>query len=287
MLRSALLQFAYANVLLAACAAPGAALSLWMDARPLDASALLLPAVAMFVVYTFDKVLRYDPQDAVNDPERSALIVRWRAALTGAFWVALVGGSVWAVQLGWAILALFWLPALLGVLYAVPFLPRRFRWRRLKDITGVKNLVVAVAWGLNCGLLPLLVVGASGSVLWLSSLFLGLRFLINTTYFDLGDLAGDREEGTQTLPVVIGFAQTRRLLHVLNAVSALGFVGLLVAGVVPLSLVFVPAIWLYAHAYLRAARDEETDLGFLCDVVVDGEYAVMGALALVGVALGL
>src|SRR5690606_26347386 len=98
------------------------------------------------------------------------------------------------------------------------------------------------------------------------------RMFVNTVYFDLGDLEGDRAGGTRTIPVVLGFAAARRLLFAVN-----GLAGLLLAvgaatGLLPPAAHVINAITIYAAVYLVLA-DERRDLGFLCDVVVDGEGA--------------
>ena len=39
---------------------------------------------------------------------------------------------------------------------------------------------------------------------------------------------------------------------------------------------------LYVYVYIYAFGKKWADTNFLCDIVVDGEYLVIGALALVG-----
>lgn len=104
-------------------------------------------------------------------------------------------------------------------------------------------------------------------------------WLINTTYFDLGDLEGDRLEGTRTLPVVLGYAGTRRILHGLNGLAGLVLLGAERARLLPplaLSLLFLHALqaWL-----LMRARSEGTDIGWECDIAFDGMF-VFGAVLL-------
>jgi 4-hydroxybenzoate polyprenyltransferase len=145
---------------------------------------------------------------------------------------------------------------------------------------------VALCWGVGTGWLPVVLVGGAAAfatavvVAWTAA-----RMFINTVYFDLGDVAGDRQEGVATIPVRFGFHATRRFLYALDLLSGAGLLGLAVVGRVPPSAYAMSLITLYSGYYLWRAVDEETDLGFLCDVVADAEAFVVGALA-TGLALG-
>src|SRR5690606_18835542 len=126
----------------------------------LSLPAIALPAAAMYAVYTFDKVARFDPQDDVNDPERSAFIRRFRGPLLVAGAAAAIVGGATAAAHGPIAALLFVLPLIAGVLYALPLLPRGAPVRRIKDVTGLKSIYVAAVWVATAGALPRIVVGA-------------------------------------------------------------------------------------------------------------------------------
>ena len=46
------------------------------------------------------------------------------------------------------------IPLISGILYSVPLFPETWRFRRLKEIPLMKNLLVAGAWALTLSLLP-------------------------------------------------------------------------------------------------------------------------------------
>ncbi|MEZ4380883.1 MAG: UbiA family prenyltransferase, partial [Nannocystaceae bacterium] len=235
-MRRALLRLAYANVLISLHAAGFACAALVLCGEALSLPALALPTAAMFVVYTFDKVARFDPQDDANDPQRSAFIRTWRAPLLVAGGLAALVGGAAALRSGGLVALLFALPLLAGVLYALPLLPAGAPLRRIKDVTGLKSLYVAAVWVATAGLLPLAVVGApldASAGLALVAAWILARTLINTIYFDLGDLEGDRASGTRTIPVVFGFVATRRLLIALNGAAALLLTAGAAAGALP------------------------------------------------------
>lgn len=280
-MRRLLLSLAYSNVLIAMTAGGFAAAALVLCGAPLSLLAVGLPTAAMYVVYTFDKVVRFDPQDEVNDPARSRFIRRWRTPLLGLTALSMLGGAALAAREGaWAAL-LFALPLLAGVLYASPLLPAGARFRRIKDVTGLKSVYVAGTWAATAGLLPLVVSGVPIAGSWaalLACLWVLARFFINTVFFDIGDVDGDRESGTMTLPVVFGVERTRRALIILNGATALWIVvGVELLGLSPVAYVF-NLMPLYGGVYLGLAKDRR-ELGFLCDVVVDGEGAVAGLLS--------
>jgi len=281
-MRRLLLSLAYSNVLIAMTAGGFAAAALLLCSAPLSPLAVGLPTAAMYVVYTFDKVVRFDSQDDVNDPARSRFIRRWRPSLLGVAALCMVGGAALAARAGpWAAL-LFALPLFAGALYALPLLPAGARFRRIKDVTGLKSIYVAGTWAATAGLLPLVVAGAPLVGSWaalIACLWVLARFFINTVFFDIGDVEGDRESGTMTLPVVLGVERTRRALIMLNGATAL----LIVVGVEGLALSpsahILNLLPLYAGVYLGLAKGRR-ELGFLCDVVVDGEGVIAGILSL-------
>ena len=233
-----------------------------------------LAGLSMFFVYTFAKTVRFDPQaDFANDPERMTFLMRWRWPL-----IALASfGFLHGLQLTWGDptrACLFVFPLVGAVLYDVKLLPAGYRYRRLKDITGVKSLVVAIIWGVLTTWLP--VYDAGGSLLSAPvlgvTLYATLSMFINTVYFDIGDMKGDRLEGIITLPLHWGLAGTVRRLHLINLLMAVGLGLMLHWGWLhPIAFWLQPMV-LFNWVFLRQARSEESELGFWCDVVVDGTY---------------
>jgi 4-hydroxybenzoate polyprenyltransferase len=119
----------------------------------------------------------------------------------------------------------------LGAAYSFHVVPWRsqagtWTFRRLKDITLVKNLVVASLWGAFMVVMPLLYSGrplAESQMLF----FLGGGFFLaafcNTLFADILDLAGDTVAGVPTLPVKYGTRFSFAIIGSL-AVSWLGII---------------------------------------------------------------
>ena len=290
LVKKLVLSLAYSNLWLALSAAG----QVWVNARLLGLPPRKLPALlavmSMYWVYTFAKTVRFDPEaDAVNDPDRTAFLKRWRLPLIVWGISALVVGAYLSWQNSWMALFIFLLPALAGVLYDVKFLPRGFKYRRLKDITGVKGLVVALAWTILTVGLPICYHccrPATGVVL-LVGFWNFANWFVNTTYFDMGDVSGDRAEGTVTIPIRFGYVTTRRVLHLLNLVAWLSLAWGVWAGWLPRLAHFPGLIVLVNFAILSRAHSEEADISFECDVISDGLYIWAAILlALSGIFLG-
>jgi 4-hydroxybenzoate polyprenyltransferase len=147
----------------------------------------------------------------------------------------------------------------------------------------LKSVWVASAWGFGPGLLPLVLAGVPLDHLALAAfVFTTVRMFVNTVFFDLGDVVGDRAEGVATIPVRFGFLATRRMLNLLNLGFGLGMFGLTLGGWLPPIAHVLNGLTLYAAFYLSRAKSEQSEIGFTCDVVADGEGFV-GALACLAV----
>lgn len=284
-----LTKLAYSNVWLALSASGLALAVAALTGTTLDAVALVLPTLIAYVVYTFDKVVKLDPvADALNDPARTALLVRHRPLLLTLAGLALVGGTLMAATKNLETVVLFLVPLPIGIAYSTPFMPKRFRVRRLKDITGGKSLVVAATWAIMTVSLPLAAVEsqADGVLVFFAFAWVTARFFVNTVLFDIDDVPGDRAAGTRTLPVWLGVASTFEILFTMLALSLGLGVGLVATSPeLGFALFVVGACFAFDVAYLEAARRRRGPLGFLGDVVADGLGVWSGALAVAMLAL--
>ena len=286
-MKRTLLSLAYTNLWIALAASAEVWLNCLLLGTKFVPTKAAIAFCSMFWVYTFAKTVRLDPvADEVNDPERTELLLKFRPQLISLGLLAL-GWGLWASQqLGTSTFVLFLSPLFAGLFYDLKFLPRSCRYRRLKDIPGIKGTVVAGSWTLltvglaldslsSVNLLALLVVSA-----WTF-----LNWFINTTYFDLGDLIGDRAEGTTTLPVKFGYPRVKHGLFGLNALSLLILVWGLQSGILPpVGWAAAPIFLHHSYALLRA-RDENSDISWECDVLFDGMFLFAALYALLILAL--
>jgi 4-hydroxybenzoate polyprenyltransferase len=105
-------------------------------------------------------------------------------------------------------------PLLIGAVYSVKLcksIPR------LKEIVGVKSLVVALSWGITGAFLP---ATANSIPLYKEILvffYVFTQILVNTIIFDTLDVNGDRASGIKTVPLALGLKRTKTLLLAINA----------------------------------------------------------------------
>ncbi len=273
-----LLYLAYTNLWIALSAAGEVLVTQVLLGLPTGGVAVFLAFAVMYMVYTFAKTIHLDPlADAINDPQRTALLLRWRWPLAISATLLYALALVWGSERGVAFWCLF--PFLTALAYDLKWLPAGLRYRRLKDIPGVKSAVVASTWAVTTVWLPVVLSGTCPRGTWLLLVWSFLIWFVNTVFFDLGDIPGDRLEGTQTLPLILGFRRCRQLLLAVSAVAAATLWWGQQVGLVTAWASWVNLVSLYTFAYVLAAQREDTDLGFLCDVIADGTF-VAGALLL-------
>ncbi|MDD5739127.1 MAG: UbiA family prenyltransferase [Candidatus Pacebacteria bacterium] len=159
----------------------------------------------------------------------------------------------------------------LGLL-VMSFLYSKFFKRITRILTGFKSFFVSVMWA---SLVPFSVIYYSNH-LGLSTLFLFtftlLRWVVNTSFFDIKDINSDKKEGLKTLASILG---EKKLLILLNCISLLT-APLMLLGIylkalplISLSLLFtIP----YNFYFIKKLSDKSFNKDILYNVVVDGEF---------------
>jgi|GEM_PF-5935868 len=175
--------------------------------------------------------------DFLNDSSRIIVVkygLMFRLLVAG-FFLGGISMVAWLGYMHWSINLLI----AIGVLYSFPLLPwygkGKWGYVRLKDIGLLKSLTVSgTVTGYLFGL-PLVfakeVPALPASYLWVLAGF-GIIAFMNTVYDDLLDYAGDKMEGVNTLPVLLGKRDTAYLILLLGSawlciVSAAGLSGYL------------------------------------------------------------
>jgi len=186
-------------------------------------------ALVAFAVYSYDRIVDVDA-DAVSSPDQAAFVRRHRdvlyllasAAYAVAVTLSLLGGPL--------ALGVTLIPGLFGVLYASDWMPDvGSSVRRFKDLLVVNTSMVAFAWAVTLTFLPLAFTGgAFGPTAGIVFGYLFLRSFVDAELPNVGDVAGDREAGVSTIPVVFGVRRTRHVLYAVDLLS-LGMVGYAVA----------------------------------------------------------
>ncbi|ASJ04466.1 hypothetical protein A3L01_03470 [Thermococcus barossii] len=168
----------------------------------------------VFSVYGINKLTDIR-EDEVNNPERVGYVKRVAKALRYSVVVSLVLAVLLSALTSPLAVLVVLFPIVAGTLYSIRLLPG---YPRLKDITGVKNLIIAITWANGTAFLPYLVTG--GVELQRVALiyyFFFMKSMVNTMLFDVRDIEGDRINGIQTIPVKLGLERSRALLLLLNS----------------------------------------------------------------------
>ncbi|MDG6904431.1 MAG: UbiA family prenyltransferase [Nitrososphaerota archaeon] len=153
--------------------------------------------------------------------------------------------------------------------------------KRLKDRLLIKNLAIAFGWSL----IPVLVglYYKSVPLLLLSfSPFIFLRLMSNTIFFDMRDVQADREYGVRTLPVVYGNDRAYNFMNIFDCLSAAYILILVLINYFPIYTLIGVLLPMYSVIYRYYSIRHNSDLGFLCDVVADGEYLLWGPVFFIG-----
>jgi 4-hydroxybenzoate polyprenyltransferase len=294
-LKNFLNNLAYSNLLLSLNLSAITFIVLVLFGLPFHPLVISIPFLVTFTVYTHDKKFDKETSDIgshdINDPGRSQFISKYikflfpLAVLSSL--VALILTGIYSLK---ALSAVF-LSLFLGIIYnTLFFIPKKIKakigFSRLKDIPFVKNLTVASGWTVIAIFLPYFFFSPNLNLITflVVTSFVFIRSLINTTFFDLGDIKGDSEDGLKTLPVIFGFKIIRNYLLVLNTLAGAIILVATLNGYLPHIAHFINLITIYGYYYLLISNKTK-DLTFICDVFVDGEYILVAFLAIVGLIL--
>jgi 4-hydroxybenzoate polyprenyltransferase len=250
---------------------------------PLAAAAFLL----VYASYLIDHLADVDRFDEEHASKRSLTLGQRKrffsalgaAALATAVTITGIAGSPVAK------LMLFSFP-LAVILYGTPWfgmLTRGlFRYRRLKDIPGFKAFYTAFFWGLLMIYADCFVAGNRPSLVPFFFGYMFLSFFLNTVYCDFKDLERDRFEGVATLPLMLGVANTLRLLHLVNAAAFVWLIAFAAAGWIPAWTTGLALVHGYVSAVLRHGTKVMARGGLPGDAAIDAEFALWLPCALLG-----
>ncbi len=186
----------------------------FLDSAAISPSLLFAAFLVTFSVYGLNKFTD-KAEDSVNRPETLP-----RAP--GYYLVFSLVSMVFGFLIGlWeGILAFYVLctPVLIGVIYSVRIsksIPR------LKEIVGVKSIVVAVSWALTGSLLPEPFCTAKLQVIVIVFVYIFIRVFVGATLCDVLDKKGDLASGVETIPIRLGLNKTKMFLVLLNSLGML------------------------------------------------------------------
>jgi 4-hydroxybenzoate polyprenyltransferase and related prenyltransferases len=210
--------------------------------------------IASFYVYSMHTLNRF------IDRKRSSIISSFREdsylkhkkAYVSVAIISLLLALSLSLLTGLAPFLLLLLISLLGALYNTRILPQNWSFKRLKDIPGSKNVSMAAAWGIVIAVVPQIGVSLSVTTGTISAfLFTFAVVFVRSAMHDVSDIQSDRLIGRETIPVLIGEKNTRKLLKGILVIMAAVLVAAHPAGwTSSLSLALLPCVF-YAWICFR------------------------------------
>ncbi len=240
-------------------------------------SLLAIMFLATFSVYNINRKTD-EKEDAINHSDRYSFTRRYGKVLSTSAILAYTLAIALAFCYGVKTTLISAIPLICGILYSIAWLPERFKYRRLKEIPCVKNLIVAFAWASTPALLPVYSSSSNATVaVLIVIIFFFILVFINSVVFDMRDTEGDAASGVKTIPVTIGLPKTIKYLSGLNIFS-----GIIV---LPLSLSYLSMRFtyilatgmIYANFYILFFNKEKMT-NLLCDAAADGQFILFGSL---------
>lgn len=163
-------------------------------------------------------------EDSVNSPKTGSRSHVYYATVSIASMLACF--TIGAFD-GVKVLLVLSMPFVIGLIYSVRVVKTL---PRLKEITGVKNLVVALSWAVTGALLPNALIAVEFQKVIFVFVFIFTQVLVKEIIFDYMDMRGDKVSGVTTVPMVLGKRRTKLFLVAMNAFSGLLVISSILSG---------------------------------------------------------
>jgi 4-hydroxybenzoate polyprenyltransferase len=231
---------------------------------------LLIAFLATFSVYNMNRATDR-AEDSINRPRaasRGPLFFLVPSMIASALCL-LLSASVGAQALS-VIVTSF----IVSIFYSVKLSPST---PRLKEIVGLKSVLVAFSWGFTGALLPASFQAVDVAKIVMAFTYIFIQILVNTILCDVRDMDGDRASGVKTLPIALGLSATRKLLFIGNTFL---FPWLLYCLTQGLFLEYMPALFFgmgYGYLIIWAFSRKGCNR-LLVELAVDGEWIPLVAL---------
>ncbi len=271
--------FLYSSLFLG-CAATGMAYaSCFIQDLPFSAATGAVLFMVVFSVYNLNRKTD-EAEDAINHANRFSFTRRFEKPLIFAAVLAYVSAVIIAFLINPVASVVAMIPLVSGILYSIPILPQTWGHRRLKEIPVVKNLIVSFAWGISFALIPVLIAGEpAGPATIIVLAFIFCWTFVGSVLPDIRDRPGDAATGVTTIPVLIGVQYSRIILTVFCLVTGC----IIIVSGIPFLPAPVLAVIISSIVYSQGCIiliDQIRDNDLLCDVISDGQFIVIGGIAL-------
>lgn len=227
---------------------------------------LLVSYLVTYIAYSYNRLVEFR-SDSLSNPLRTRHIAKSISILPSLLFLAValsVGVTLAHGSIQGVILVVSMIVG--SVLYTLYFK------KLTRHIVGFKSFYVSLFWALLIILLTYYYSINFSVAAQLLFLFVLLRFIVSTVFFDLKDIKSDQKSGLKTIPVYFGKKKTLDMLHLLNIISFLPLIIGFSFEIFPkLGLALLP-FYFYSFYYIKAVNSNNVNLHNISYIMVDGEY---------------
>ena len=165
---------------------------------------------------------------------------------------------------------------LFGLLYSMYFK------KVTEKIVGFKNFYVSFFWAsLVIFLVSYYSLPFNLPVLLLF-IFVFLRLLVNTIFFDIKDIESDKKYDLNTIPVMYGKNKTLNYLHIVNIFSFALVMAGVYKNIFSISFLSLSIFCFYSFYYIQKTKNGSINVNKLSYIMVDGEYLFWPMILILG-----
>ena len=227
-------------------------------------------------VYLYNRFKEYKV-DFLTNPERTEHIKKYVKYIPFIIFLMTFSAIVMVVyfnKISALILGLLLL--ILGLFYSL------FFKKITEKIIAFKSLFVSLIWASLVIFLALYYSLPLTFALVLIFVFVFLRFIISTTFFDFKDMESDKKENLLTLPVIFGEKKLRNTLGIVAILATIPIAFGIYLKIFPKSSLMLLFTIPYTFYYLGKLGDKKMNVAFLYNVIIDGEFILWLPLILLG-----
>jgi (E)-4-hydroxy-3-methyl-but-2-enyl pyrophosphate reductase len=259
---------------------------LMLERRPVTWLPLAVTMLFVFSMHLLNRIQERSGAVRFNTPEIAAFYARHRMFLTFLGALSSIAAIVLSYQMG--IFACLLLVAMLiaGRMYTVP-LPgpplSGLKWRSLKDLPGSKTPLVGLGWAVAAAVLPAI---GSASALLTPSTVVAFVFACGMVFWrtalsDLLDIQGDRIVGRETIPILIGVKNTRKLLlGLLCFLASMLLISTLIGWVPRVGYALIFNTLVFGASFIVYKRRHLADRLWF-EGIMDGNFLLAGIISMV------
>lgn len=154
-----------------------------------------------------------------------------------------------------------------------------------KKIIGIKLIYTALSWALIVPFTAVYLSYELDLLVFTFFIFIFLRIIITTTFFDIKDIKVDAKRGLKTIPILLGNEKCLDFLQIMNLISIMPIILGIFFGILPIYAFFLGFIFFYSFYYIQKTRLKNIDISNISFMLVDGEFYYWPFLLVLGIFL--